>query len=232
MLPLFPSRQIFEAEAASEAVFAVAVHRFQLQQSLTVGRLRYLYAAVCPATHNVVVLGRQFLEQGDSLGTYSLVAQMLSVGIEQRHDGVYNHQSAAAQRQLVLTALRQRGKIAMRLPVGAHATVEKSEQSIRILGIENVRNAYRPAVVQTGKLRQTDVRKVGRPHPQIFPQMRLYRLQSELGRKKPVFGRKSLEILVIYDGILVSLRQMILVQKSSLPKEDSLYLKQIVAECS
>ena len=69
----------------------IAIFTFQLDECLRVGRTVHPQATLAPDTDDAVVLGLQVFQQSDSPLAKKLIAHVVSIGIQERADGIDDH---------------------------------------------------------------------------------------------------------------------------------------------
>ena len=99
---MFSALQILKAEAAAQALRAVAIVAFELYERLAVGCAFHLQATLLPLADDEVVLGLQLFQQLDGPFLLLVVGRFDAVGKEQRHHRVDDEQVAAGGRQALL----------------------------------------------------------------------------------------------------------------------------------
>ena len=113
------------AEAAAQAVLALAVACVQLNERLRVGCIFGCYAALLPQAYVGVVLGRQRHEQIVGASHEEFVLAMVAVGVQHGHYGVDDEQVDGCRREMLGVATRLVAEGVVGLPVGAYGGLQR-----------------------------------------------------------------------------------------------------------
>ena len=113
------------AEAAAQAVLALAVACVQLDERLRVGCIVGCYAALLPQAYVGVVLGRQRHKQIVGASHEVFVLAMVAVGMQHGHYGVDNEQVDGCRREMLGIAARCVAEGVVGLPVGADGGLQR-----------------------------------------------------------------------------------------------------------
>ena len=79
----------------------IAIFTFQLDECLRVGRTVHPQATLAPDADDAVVLGLQVFQQSDSPLAKRLIAHVVSIGIQERADGIDDQQLTGRMAQLL-----------------------------------------------------------------------------------------------------------------------------------
>ena len=219
-----PAAQIGCAEAAAQAVFAVAVMLAQTDKGLAVGGMFHGNAGALPTAGNVVAFGGQGFEQGKGAFGHVFVHQVSAVGKEQRCGGVDDEQVERGGLQCFCAKGAFFAKGVMLLPVGGGADAEKLTEGFDVGAFKQARKVGAAFYIELHKLRQPDVGKILGPQTAKLPRIADEGLQAELVTQKGVFVLQPGKVVVDAVG-----GKGLGVEQSGLSHEEGFDLKGIIA---
>ena len=181
-----------------------------------------------PHADDAIVLCLQLLEEVEGSVAEYFLRTMTAVGEEHRDNRV-NHQQV--QRTIAEMFLRLRtggAEGVVRLPIGCDVRRDEFLQLVDGLTLHQATQSGFLLIIETGELRDADVREVLRTESEESPEVKVYRFHREFMGQIEIFVAQFSKVALVECLFLIILGYGFQFQQSCLTHEDGLYLEEVI----